>query len=67
MTNTKTITFLDKEYEVPTWVSWVGRERDGSIIGYQYEPFEVATGYEEYVGQSCTIYSPMCEPVLRRV
>jgi hypothetical protein len=69
MTNTKTITFLDKEYTVPEWVNWIGRNADGTIVGYEYEPFELGNrfGYYADYGQYCVLFAPKCEQVLRRV
>jgi hypothetical protein len=68
----KTITFLDTKYIVPVWVNWVGRNADGTIVGYQWAPFKawdegMLVGYDMHYGQECVIYSPRCEPVLRRV
>lgn len=72
MSETKQITFQGQEYTVPSFVSWVGINRDGFIWGYQYEPFEThhwhsTTGYSANCGQECVIYSPERTPRLERV
>ena len=37
----KKITFEGKEYEVPDWVKWVARDKDGCINGYKSKPDEI--------------------------
>lgn len=67
--NMKEIFFDGKMYLVPSWVNWVGRNTDGTIVGYQYEPFPLndRLGYYNDYGHSCMIYSPRRERMLQRV
>lgn len=36
----KTIEFEGKQYEVEDWVKFVARDEDGSINGYEAEPYQ---------------------------
>lgn len=35
---TKTVTFEGKQYDVPVWVNWVARDKNGDVYGYEYPP-----------------------------
>lgn len=70
MNETKHVVFDGGGYTVPVWVSWVARNTDGVVRGYQYEPFEdyaYDRGYTLSSGQVCVIYSPDRTTKLERV
>ena len=58
--DTKTILFHKVYYMVPKWVKWVGRNADGSIIGFDHKPhcYHNLGEYFKFKGESCVIYNP---------
>lgn len=67
--STKEITFEGKAYIAPSFVAWVARDSDGTIRGFQYEPFQdnMGGGYYAMHGQECVLFSPKKCVVLKRV
>lgn len=59
----KTVTYFDKEFQVPDWVEYLAMDDDGQVWGYTGFPVRDGKSFCPADGQKCVYVGERVKPI----